>query len=44
MKPLLHLKTAVLLAYVALCAHLVLDMMQADPALPAASPARMFSE
>ena len=43
MKPLLHLKTAMLLAYVALCAHLVLELMQADPALRAAPPAQVFS-
>ncbi|WP_426104131.1 hypothetical protein [Massilia sp. TSP1-1-2] len=44
MKPLLHLKTAVLVAYVALCAHLVLDLMQADPALHAAPQAHGFGE
>jgi hypothetical protein len=43
MKPLMHLKTAVLLAYVALCTHLVLDLMQADPALHTAA-AHVFSE
>ncbi len=30
MKPLLHLKTAVLIAYVALCTHLVLTVAQED--------------
>ncbi len=30
MKPLLHLKTAVLIAYVALCTHLVLTAAQDD--------------
>ncbi len=44
MKPLLHLKTAVLVAYVALCTHLVLDLMQADPALHTARPAHVFNE
>ena len=44
MKPLLHLKTAVLLAYVALCTHLVLDLMQADPALHTVRPAHVFNE
>ena len=44
MKPLLHLKTAVLIAYVALCTHLVLDLMQADPALHAAPAAHVFGE
>ncbi len=43
MKPLLHLKTAVLVAYVALCTHLVLDMMQADPE-HTAPVAHIFSE
>ena len=31
MKPLLHLKTIVLLAYVALCAHVVLTMLETEP-------------
>lgn len=44
MKPLLHLKTAILIAYVALCTHLVLDLMQADPALHAGPVSHMFSE
>lgn len=44
MKPLLHLKTAILIAYVALCAHLVLDLMQADPALHIGPVAHVFSE
>ena len=35
MKPLLHLKTIVLLAYVALCTHVVLTMLETEPA-PAA--------
>ncbi len=30
MKPVLHLKTAVLIAYVALCTHLVLSVAQDD--------------
>ena len=44
MKPLLHLKTAVLVAYVVLCTHLVLELMQADPGLHAASAAHVFGE
>ncbi len=39
MKPLLHLKTAVLLLYVALCTQVVLNAFEADalaPALPLA--------
>ena len=44
MKPLLHLKTAILLAYIALCTHLVQDMMQADPALHTAPVVRVFSD
>ena len=35
MKPLLHLKTAVLLLYVALCTHMVLSAFEADPVAPA---------
>lgn len=31
MKPLLHIKTLVLLAYVALCTHVVLSMLEAEP-------------
>ena len=44
MKPLLHLKTAILVAYVALCTHLVLDLVEADPALHAAPAAHVFSD
>ena len=44
MKPLLHLKTAILIAYVALCTHLVIDVMQADPLLHSAPVAHVFSE
>ena len=44
MKPLLHLKTAILLAYVAACTHLVLDLMQADPALHTAPATHVFNE
>ena len=43
MKPLLHLKTAILIAYVAMCTHLVLELVQADPALHTAPVAHMFS-
>ena len=43
MKPLLDLKTAMLLAYVALCAHLVMELMLADPAPHAAPAAQVFS-
>jgi len=32
MKPLLHLKTVVLIAYVALCTHMVLVALEADSA------------
>lgn len=44
MKPLLHLKTAVLIAYVALCTHLVHDLMEGDPALHVAPAAHVFGE
>lgn len=36
MKTLLHVKTALLIAYVALCTHLVLAACDADPAAGAA--------
>jgi hypothetical protein len=36
MKTLLHVKTALLIAYVALCTHLVLAAWDADPAAGAA--------
>ncbi len=44
MKPLLHLKTAILIAYVALCTHLVLGLMRADPVMQAVPLAKVFSE
>ncbi len=44
MKLLLHLKTAILLAYVAVCTHLVLDLMQADPMLHSTPVAHVFSD
>jgi hypothetical protein len=44
MKPLMHLKTAILIAYVGLCTHLVASMMEADPALHTAPVAHVFSE
>jgi len=31
MKTLLHVKTALLIAYVAICTHLVLTVLQAEP-------------
>lgn len=44
MKLLLHLKTVMLVAYVALCTHLVRDLMQADPVLHTAPAAHVFSK
>ncbi len=44
MKPLLHLKTAILIAYVALCTHLVIDLMQGDPMLHSTPVANVFGE
>ena len=44
MKPLLHLKTALLIAYVALCTHLVLELMQTEPALHFAPAAHVFGD
>jgi hypothetical protein len=34
MKPLLHLKTVILIAYVALCTQVVLSALEADGAAP----------
>ena len=44
MKPLMQLKTAIVLIHVALCTYLVLDLMQAEPALHATPVAHVFSE
>ena len=38
MKPWLHLKTVLLLVYVALCTHMVLTALEAEPPVMVAPP------